>query len=176
MSKTTLLLLGLGGGLGLVLLSAVILLKVLPRLLFKKFVGGLMNAKAGPLTGARAEFGPVTSCPAPEDADQRSDEPRPPGRWLRFTARVVPQAQTSHCGFSLWDPDELSCIPTPPTGQLSLDTLDGFLETDIERANEEEDDKIAGETTVTVTVYVPDGVKSLSLHYYSALVGEPLAC
>lgn len=175
MSKLTLLLLGLGGGVGLVLLVGVILLKVLPRLLFKTFVGGLLNAKAAPLVGARAEFGPLAECPAPEYAEDYTDEPRPPGRWLRFTARIIPQERPQQCGFTLWDPDDLSVVPTPK-GRPNLQELsENMLDTNIDYA-EEVEDKIAGEGTVTVTVYVPHEVRSISLHYYSALVGEPLPC
>lgn len=186
---------GVGAGaLGVVLLIVVGLKVLLPRAI-RRGVGAMFSAKAAALRGAELALGAVTTVDGPprdafsNDEGYQSALAEAPtgGRWVRIEATVTPKlADSPENGFTHWEPDELSLIPTPATGKLDLETMSGdddltcYVVRPGDRRQEGdgeelEDMKIQGPCQVVLTAYVPHEYRSLSLHYYTELVGEPIA-
>jgi hypothetical protein len=192
MSNGLLILSALGGAaLACVLLVVVVLKFALPKLLLKG-AAAMFGAKAAALKGASvriASVGPAEGPPrqafaSDQDHSDALQTPRSGGRWVAFEATVTPLPPAGE-GFTHWEPDELSVLATPKGGKLSLDQLSGDdeIECFIVRQGDltpgaegaEEEMKIQGPCQVMVTAYVPNGVNSISLHYYTELLGEPIA-
>ena len=187
MSNIQLILLGVGGTLFVVLVGGALFLKfVLPKLFEKgitKFAEGMFEAKAGALKGAALKLAGVEDSQGPrahfeedEYYQEFMDEERSGGRWVDIKVTITPAEKTGEeCEFTHWEPEELSLIPTPEDGKLSLETLE---DTEIEcfalrpGSDPEEDNKIAGAAEVLLTAYIPSSVKRVSVHYYTELL-EP---
>lgn len=188
-----------GGALLLVLLLGLALKVILPRVI-RKGVGAMFGAKAAALKGAELRVGSVSPADGPprqaftNDEDHRStaETERFGGRWVRIEATVTPRPPVvDSCGegcghgFVHWEPDELALCPTPANGKLDLYKLSEDCEIECfvvrpgdgvtpEGEEELEEMKIQGPAQVVLTAYVPNEHRSISLHYYTELVGEPI--
>lgn len=184
---------GVGAGaLGVVLLIVLVLKFVLPKII-RKGVGAMFSAKAAALRGAELLVGSIASVEGPpreafiEEEDYRSvlAEERSGGRWVRIEATVTPKPSAGEGGFTHWEPDELSLVPTPANGKLDLETLSGDSDLDCyvvrpgdqrlgDTDEELEEMKIQGPCQVVLTAYVPAEHRTVSMHYYTELVGQPI--
>lgn len=173
------------GGVLLLVLLVLFLRYVVPRMVgkaFRKMATGMFEAKAGALKGASLSVGLVDLAPEPDWAlEEDAVDVRKPGRWMRLEARVTPLPVEDRGGFTHWEPGELSAVPAlPPGARPDLATLaDAGLDCRVESllptgTDDEDVDKILGSADVVMTVFVPDGVERVQVHYYSELVGGPV--
>ena len=190
MPTWTLILGGLAGGFILMMGLVVVGFKVILPRVVAKGVGAMFAAKGAVLKGADVLIGAVSAAQGPprnafqEEDDHRAaaEEQREGGRWIRFEATITPQAPSGEGGFSFWEPDELSLVPTPASGKLDLDKMDSDSDLecfvvrrgDVPGSEDDEEMKIQGPCQVEVTAYVPSHLDRVSLHYYTQLVGDPI--
>lgn len=186
-----------GGGVLLVVLLVLFLRFVVPRMAgkaFQKMATGMFEMKASALKGAQLAVARVDLAKEPdwareEEADEETTFVRKPGRWVRLEARVtsVPVEERAEGSFAHWEPAELSAIPELEPGvmpdlerlaDLGLDCrVQSKAITLLPGEAEGEDDevgKILGPADIVMTVYVPDTVERLQLHYYSEMLGGPV--
>ncbi len=186
---------GVGVVFAVVIVSGLALLKsALPKLLkggMKRFASGMIGAKAAALKGATMEVHSLGPSDGPQEHFDEEDslslheamsEDRGQGRWVSLEVTVTPVAMTEERGFVHWEPEELSLTPTPVTGSLDLETLQEstFLECFASRVRPEGEDtpedewKIQGPARVKMTAFIPSETTTVSVHYYTELVGDPL--
>lgn len=181
-----------GGGVLLVILLVLFLRFVVPRMVgkaFQKMATGMFEMKASALKGAQLAVTRVDLAKEPdwareEEADEETTFIRKPGRWVRLEARVtpVPVEDRAEGSFAHWEPAELSAIPALEPGvtadleriaDLGLDCRVHALAEEPE-GEDDEIGKILGPADIVMTVYVPDTVERIQLHYYSEMLSGPV--
>lgn len=181
-----------GGGVLLLVLLVLFLRFVVPRMVgkaFRKMATGMFEMKASALKGAHFAVTRVDLANEPdwareEEAEEGTSFLRKPGRWVRLEGRVTPAPVEDRAegSFAHWEPAELSAIPALEPGVVpDLESiadlgLDCRVHALAEAPDGEDDEigKILGPADIVMTVYVPDAVERLQLHYYSEMLGGPI--